>query len=168
MGRYRWIVPVIACLSEAGGAKFVTLLNRLGLPRDTLVRTLQAGDEAGWIIRNPGHGHPLRPEYILTPEGERLSLTCRAIVATQANLNLAPDALNRWSLPIVRLIAGGRHRFNDLSHGVPAATPRALTLNLKAMLGYELIGREITAQFPPKVDYMLTGRGQRLAQAISH
>ncbi len=23
----------------------------------------------GLVIRNPGYGHPLRPEYILTPEG---------------------------------------------------------------------------------------------------
>lgn len=168
LGRYRWIVPVVAHLSEAGGAKFVTMLNRLCLPRDTLVRTLQAGIDAGWIMRNPGYGHPLRPEYVLTPEGDRMGLACRAITTTQARLALPPDALNRWSLPIVRLIAGGTHRFNDLSRGMPAATPRALTLNLKSMLGHRLIGREITAQFPPKVDYVLTSRGQRLAQAIAN
>ena len=167
LGRYRWIVPVVAHLSEAGGAKFVTMLNRLGLPRDTLARTLHVGIEAGWIMRNPGYGHPLRPEYVLTPDGDRMSLACRAIVATQMRLDLPPDALNRWSLPIVRLIAGGTHRFNDLSRGMPAATPRALTLNLKSMLGHRLLGRDVTTQFPPKVAYKLTERGQQLARAVA-
>lgn len=167
LGRYRWIVPVVAQLSEFGGAKFVTLLNRLRLPRDTLVRTLEAGIDAGWIMRNPGYGHPLRPEYVLTPDGGRLSLVCRAITATQARLELPPDALNRWSLPIVRLLADGIHRFNQLSRGIPDATPRALTLNLKSMLGHRLIDRNLADGFPPRVDYRLSARGQTLAGAIA-
>lgn len=168
LGRYRWIVPIVALLAMSRGAKFVTLLNQLGLPRDSLVRTLHSGIEAGWIMRNPGHGHPLRPEYLLTTEGERLSVTCCAVVATQSALELPPDSLNRWSLPIVRLLAAGVHRFNDLSRGVPAASPRALTLNLKAMLTNRLIDRQLTERFPPGADYVLTGRGKQLAEALAY
>jgi DNA-binding HxlR family transcriptional regulator len=158
-------VPIVACLAETRGAKFVTLLNRLGLPRDSLTRTLHYGIAAGWIMRNPGYGHPLRPEYLLTTEGERISIACQAVLATQSALLLAPDALNRWSLPIIRLLADGVHRFNDLSRGMPAASPRALTLNLKMMLSHRLIDRQLTNRFPPGADYVLTGRGQQLAHA---
>ena len=55
---HRWAVPVLAELHRgAGGAKFVTLVNRLGIGRDSLRRTLAALIERGWVMPNPGHGH---------------------------------------------------------------------------------------------------------------
>ena len=45
------------------------MLARLGLSRSMLTASLTQLIEAGWLQRNPGHGHPLRPEYVLTDAG---------------------------------------------------------------------------------------------------
>ena len=60
---------MLAELERQRGARFVALANRLGVSRDSLTRTLGALIDAGFVARNPGHGHPLRPEYILTKRG---------------------------------------------------------------------------------------------------
>src|SRR3546814_2698980 len=59
---HRWLVPLLADLASRKGARLVELIHRLGLSRDSLTRTLQAAAAPGWVRRNPGNGHPLRPE----------------------------------------------------------------------------------------------------------
>jgi DNA-binding HxlR family transcriptional regulator len=167
LGRYRWIVPVLAQLGQPHSGRFVVLRNALGIARETLVRTLEAGLETGWIIRNPGHGHPLRPEYILTAEGARIASACQAIIAAQQALGLPPAALTRWSLPIMRLVSDGCSRFNQIERVLADATPRALTQSLKAMAMLALVTRVIVDDYPPRTDYGLTPRGARLAAALA-
>ncbi|MGH2451320.1 MAG: winged helix-turn-helix transcriptional regulator, partial [Candidatus Limnocylindria bacterium] len=66
---HRWAAPVLAELDRSRGSRFVTLSNRLALSRESLRRTLTALIDAGLVMKNPGYGHPLRPEYILTERG---------------------------------------------------------------------------------------------------
>lgn len=166
LGRYRWTVPVMALLAERGGARFSEMAHRLGLPRESLVRVLEAAIDTGWVMRNPGHGHPLRPEYILTGEGVAVGETCRAIVAMQAAAGLAPDALTRWSLPVIHLIHEGHGRFNMIARALGDATPRALTASLKALVQVRLVDRAVVAGFPPASSYSLTPHGAGLATAL--
>ena len=63
---HRWNIAIVAELHRSNGAKFVTLANRLELGHSTLKRCLNALIDLGLVRRNPGYGHPLRPEYLLT------------------------------------------------------------------------------------------------------
>ncbi len=101
LGRHRWTVPLIAALAARNGGRFVELLHLLGLGRESLSRTLESAIEAGWVRRNPGHGHPLRPEYILTDLGKDAAHLCAAIESAQTKIALPPASLNRWSLPLI-------------------------------------------------------------------
>jgi DNA-binding HxlR family transcriptional regulator len=166
LGHYRWTVPVMALMAERGGARFAEMANRLALSRESLSRTLEAAMAAGWIVRNSGHGHPLRPEYVLTGEGARIGESCRAIAAAQARAGLAPDSLSRWSLPILRLIADGHSRFNAIARALESATPRAMTASLRGLIGLDLVRRDVVGSFPPASDYGLTPRGLILAGAL--
>ena len=74
LSRNRWAVALLADVAAHNGARFVELLHRLDLSRDSLSRTLDAAKAAGWIVPNPGRGHPLRPEYLLTQDGARMAL----------------------------------------------------------------------------------------------
>lgn len=167
LGKRRWSAAVIAMLAARDGARFVELLNRLGIARESLVRTLEGAIDAGWIMRNPGHGHPLRPEYILTPDGRRIAPACQALIRTQADLHLPSTSLSRWSLPIVRTIGEGGNRFAMIERNLPFSNPRALTQSLKSLIGQELVNRTIIANFPPVPDYRLSSRGQMLAAALN-
>ena len=76
----RWSVPILAELHRHRGSRFVTLSRTLELSRESLRRTLGALIDGGLVGRNPGYGHPLRPEYVLTSAGERIAGACRPLV----------------------------------------------------------------------------------------
>jgi DNA-binding HxlR family transcriptional regulator len=165
LGSHRWLVPLLADLAAHKGARFVELLHRLALSRDSLSRTLDAAAATGWIRRNPGHGHPLRPEYILTDKGEIAAARAATIAKAQIAIGLTPGAATRWSLPLVAGIGAGHDRFNALSRLLAPATPRALSQGLTVLGKHGLVTREILDTRPPASRYDLTGSGRLLAAA---
>lgn len=165
LGSHRWLVPLLADLAAYKGARFVELIHRLGLSRDSLSRTLDAVAAIGWVQRNPGHGHPLRPEYILTKAGEAAAARAATIAEAQAAIGLPPGAATRWGLPLVVGISGGHDRFNALSRLLSPATPRALSQGLTALGAHGLVTREVLDMRPPASRYDLTKSGAHLAAA---
>ena len=165
LGSHRWLVPLLADLAAHKGARFVELVHRLGLSRDSLTRTLEAAQATGWVQRNPGHGHPLRPEYILTEAGAAAATRAATIADAQQAIGLPPGAATRWGLPLVAGIGAGHDRFNALARLLVPATPRALSQGLTALGKHGLVTREIVDMRPPASRYDLTKSGRLLAEA---
>ncbi len=165
LGRQRWMAALLADLAAHDGGRFVELLHRLSLSRDGLVRTLEGAIVSGWAQRNRGHGHPMRPEYILTGEGKRLAIAASNIIKAQSKLEIPAGALTRWGLPIIRTISDGHQRFNDLARNIAPAGPRAISQSLRALSSRQLITRELVESYPPTSLYRLTGNGELLASA---
>jgi DNA-binding HxlR family transcriptional regulator len=165
LGKQRWMTAVLADIGAHKGARFVELVNRLSLPRDTLTRTLEAAQALGWVMRNPGHGHPLRPEYILTGEGARIAEIAARQLCAQAQVGLAPGTLTRWGLPILHSLDAGFQRFNDLSRALAIASPRALSQGLRTLAANDLVKRALIDDYPPISLYSLTEHGLILARA---
>jgi DNA-binding HxlR family transcriptional regulator len=158
---HRWAAPVLAELERERGTRFVLLSNRLGVPRETLSRTLASLIAAGLVGRNPGYGHPLRPEYVLTSEGRRIARRCLPL------LDALPDrelSLKKWTVPVLAAVGGGA-RFTDLRAELPAS-PRALTLALKDLQILGLVEREVVEGYPPTTRYRPTPAGRRLQQLV--
>jgi DNA-binding HxlR family transcriptional regulator len=152
---HRWALPVIAELHRSHGAKFVTLVKRLEVGRDTLSRTLKALDERGWAIRNPGYGHPMRPEYVLTAAGHAIGPACATLLQTLTEAGLLEVGLKKWSLPVVYALGNHPRRFSELQTALSNATPRALTAALKELSEVGLVRRELQDGFPPSTSYRL-------------
>lgn len=167
LGRHRWIVPLLAEMAARNGARFAELLHALPVSRESLARTINCAIEEGWIARNPGHGHPLRPEYILTESGRCAAPTCASVMGAQAALAIAPAALSRWSLPLVRVIDAGERRFCGMARALPDSNPRALSQSLKGLAENALLSRAVIDDHPPVCEYGLTARGERLAAALA-
>jgi DNA-binding HxlR family transcriptional regulator len=167
LGSHRWLVPLLVDLAAHRGARYVELLHRLGLSRDSLTRTLNAAAAQGWVQRNPGHGHPLRPEYILTEAGKAAAARAAMIADAQGAIGLPPGGTTRWSLPLVAGIGAGHDRFNALSRLLAPATPRALSQGLAALSEQGLVRREVIDMRPPTSLYGLTGKGRVLAEACA-
>jgi DNA-binding HxlR family transcriptional regulator len=162
----RWAIPVMALLSREKGARFAAMANRLGLSRHSLVRCLAHLRDQGWVAPNPGHGHPLRPEYVLAPAGEATGLVCERIMSERERLGLEPQQLPRWGLPLVEGIGPGWARFGDLHSRLDPITPRALSQTIKTMIDIDLVARRLEDRYPPLPLYGLTGRGRDLAEAL--
>ena len=163
----RWLIPLLALASAGDGLRFAEAVRRLGLARGVARASLDALVAGGWLARNPGHGHPLRPEYVLTERGRAAGVWSEAVMAARGGLGLAPDALTRWTLPLVAALGHGEARFGELAAALAPVSPRALSLTLKAALDERLMERRLEASFPPVPVYSLGERGRRLVEALA-
>ncbi|RSU41963.1 hypothetical protein CA239_16575, partial [Sphingomonas koreensis] len=152
----RWAIPVLALLSREQGSRFAVIERRFGLSRNSLTRTLAYLREQGWVMPNPGYGHPLRPEYVLSDAGRAIGAACERIEGVRIRLGLEAPDLSRWTLPVAGGLEDEWTRFNALQTRLAPVTPRALSLTLQAMIGQDLVRRRLEDRFPPVPLYGLT------------
>lgn len=164
---FRWAIPLIAEMHRTDGSKFVTLAHCLSISRDSLKRTLAGLVERGWVMKNPGYGHPLRPEYVLSATGRRLGPVCQELNQLLASLGHAGIGLQKWSLPVLCVLAQGALRFSEIKNALADATPRAVTLALKELGEAGLVERAVVDRYPPTAVYCLRGDGTPLASAAA-
>lgn len=115
---------------------------------------------AGFVMRNPGYGHPLRPEYILTSLGLRVGMSAQAL------FDLLPQrALGeiKWCLPCVAVLDESA-RFGEVRNALPGITDRALSKALKVLEEAGAIAREVEPSYPPRVFYQV--KNAELASAV--
>ncbi len=170
--RYRWSIPVLALLVQGttevpgihgGGAKFVTLMQRASVSPGSLRRTLDALIEQRWVCRNPGYGHPMRPEYVLTPRGINLAVAAEGVMAVLLEMDVSKAALRKWSLPVTLTLGASKAHFGEIQGNLPGVTPRALALTLKELETAGLVERTVVAAYPPRPCYELSPSGQVLS-----
>ena len=159
---HRWNVPLLVALHDAGGgARAIVLMNMLGVSRNPLRVALVALQEIDMVEANPGYGHPLRPEFLLTRRGRAVAPHGKRYLGVVADSELA--AL-KWTAPLLSALAHCE-RFNELSNQLGVA-PRPLAATLKALVVAELIERRVDDGHPPRSSYYLTERGREAATAL--
>jgi DNA-binding HxlR family transcriptional regulator len=158
---HRWAAPALAELARRDGVRFVELQNRLGVGRESLRRALDALLALGYARRNPGYGHPLRPEYLVTASGSDAGAACARVLSAGD-----PDLLLRkWSVPTLSELDDDR-RFSELRARLAGVTPRALALALSELEIGGLVEREVFASRPPFAVYRATAAGHRVREAL--
>ena len=159
---HRWTLPVLAEIERTRGSRFATLSGRLGVSGESLRRTLGWLVDAGLVTRNPGYGHPLRPEYVFTQRGARLGPGAQRLLETLGGHE--DIGLKKWSLPVLAELDEPR-RFSELRAALPEATARALALALKDMQAAGLVTRTVRDDYPPAVVYETTPAGRPIVSA---
>lgn len=167
LGANRWALPVMALLSREGGARFAAIARRLSLSPHSLTRCLEHLRACGWVVANPGHGHPLRPDYLPSEAGRAVGALCERVMDARERLGLGAVDLSRWSLPLVASLSPEWSRFGVLQARLAPVTPRALSQTLQGMIGQDLVKRRLEDRFPPLPLYGLSGRGRDLAGALA-
>ena len=81
---------------------------------------------------------------------------CRAVADVLARIG------DKWTVYIVRLLAGGPMRFSEMRRAVSAISQRMLSLTLRGLERDGLVTRTVTPSIPPRVDYELTPKGLTL------
>ena len=163
----RWGVPILGELHDRDGAKFITLVNRLGISRSVLTSTLGELMEGGFVIRNPGYGHPLRPEYLLTKKGKKVGPFCKELMTLVKEKKAERLVHSRWSLRILLLLARKDLRFSELKSRLAPITSRALSEELKMLNMEGYINRSIIDDYPPKSLYELTPKSAPFTAVFS-
>jgi DNA-binding HxlR family transcriptional regulator len=161
----RWALPVVAELHRGRGAKLVTLINRLEASPGSVRAALDHLQDAGWVIPNPGYGHPMRPEYILTPAGVALAPACCDLDAALLRLDLRAIGLRKWSMPTLNTLRAGPARFTEIRADLPGVTDRALSLALGDLQEGELALR---AQGEGAAAYAASRRARRMCAILGN
>ena len=138
----------------------LTELKNGGKPRasrQTLNATLAALSVQGLVEkREDGHA--------LTRRGERVAEKAEALL--EALQKLGDEAPRKWALPIVHALVKKPLRFGELKAAMGSATPRALSMALKDLIGSGLVERRIIDGFPPRSEYALGHKARSLAPLL--
>jgi DNA-binding HxlR family transcriptional regulator len=141
----QWSLATLAELKKGG---------RPAASRQTLNATLEALAEQGLVERKDGSAS-------LTRRGEKVAERAEALL--DALGKLGGEAPRKWALPVVHALAKKPLRFGELKAALGEATPRALSMALKDLIGTGLVERRIVDGFPPRSEYALGPRARGLS-----
>ena len=96
----------------------------------------------------------------MKPSNNHETNDCRAVGDVLARIG------DKWTVYIVRLLANGPMRFNEIRRAVPAISQRMLALTLRGLERDGLVTRTVTPSIPPRVDYELTSIGLTLTEPL--
>jgi len=72
----------------------------------------------------------------------------------------------KWTLLIIRDLASGVKRFNQLERSLHGISPKTLSERLRSLEEEGIIIRQTFAEVPPRVEYSLTEKGYDLVGVI--
>ena len=91
------------------------------------------------------------------------------LVAPQAVcpvLATAQIVAGKWTLLMLRDLAGGPRRFGELQRSLAGISPRTLSLRLRSLEEEGIVERREFAEAPPRVEYRLTVKGAHLVPIV--
>ncbi|MEL6204816.1 MAG: winged helix-turn-helix transcriptional regulator [Pseudomonadota bacterium] len=154
-----WSLSILASLSRGVPGRQAPLLAATGAGRTAFAQSLAHLIDLGLIARNPGHGHPLRPEFRLTPLGQQVAPLAEAMM--QAGSGPVDTRLLRraWTVPILT-VCRTPHYFNQIKSALPPITDRALSQSLKHLVAHRWVERTTDVSLhPPRPHYRAANAG---------
>ena len=158
-----WALPILSSLHTGVAGRQAPLLAATGASRTAFAQSMEHLISIGLLERNPGHGHPLRPEFRLTPPGIEAAAIAHKIQSASA----APDRdliRRSWTLPILTTLRTPSH-FNEIKRNLQTISDRALSQSLKSMEVRNWVCRSVDeAARPPRSIYTAVNTGRVLSR----
>ncbi len=160
-----WALDILAAIHLGTPGRQAPLLTATGAGRTAFAQSLGHLIELDLIERNPGHGHPLRPEFRLTAQGH-VAAAMAARVLGRAKTGKAL-LRRRWSLPVLAQ-TGAAVPFSGLSSALAPVTDRALSQSIKLLSQENWLARDVDAtQMPPRAYYRAINQGAQINQLLA-
>lgn len=158
-----WALPILSSLQGGIPGRQAPLLAATGAGRTAFAHSLDHLIQIGLVERNPGHGHPLRPEFRLTDPGARAGAIAKRIYDLSGQDD-HPLLRKSWTLPVLTALHSPR-QFNEIKRHLPMMTDRALSQSLKSMEARAWVRRDVdgTAR-PPRPLYHAVNTGGQISQ----
>ena len=157
-----WAIPILSSLHAGTAGRQAPLLAATGASRTAFAQSMTHLISIGLMERNPGYGHPLRPEFRLTELGVSAAAIAHKIQSVTAKED--QDLLRRsWTLPVLTAIHQPSH-FNDVKRNLRTITDRALSQSLKTMEARHWVLRSVDqAARPPRSIYHAVNTGSMIS-----
>ncbi|MEM7290201.1 MAG: winged helix-turn-helix transcriptional regulator, partial [Pseudomonadota bacterium] len=163
--RSAWALSILANMHAGVVGRQAPLLTATGASRSAFAQSMDHLIEIGLMERNPGYGHPLRPEFRLTELGKTTGKITHQIyhVADDEDKFLLRRS---WTLPILVSIHAPSY-FNDIKKNLPSITDRALSQSLTSMENRNWVSRTVSqAARPPRPIYRAINAGGTISQIM--
>jgi len=153
-----WALPILSKLHEGVPGRQAPLLTATGASRTAFAQSMEHLIKLGLLELNPGHGHPLRPEFRLTPIGINAAALAHKVQSVSGDED--QDLLRRsWTLPVLTSLYTPSH-FSDIKRNLLTITDRALSQSLKSLEERDWVLRSVNnAARPPKSIYSAVNIG---------
>ncbi len=73
---------------------------------------------------------------------------------------------SKWTLLVIRDLATGTKRFNELEKSLAGISAKTLSERLRSLEQERILSRRAYAEIPPRVEYSLTEKGRALLSLI--
>ncbi|MEY1556166.1 winged helix-turn-helix transcriptional regulator [Yoonia sp. R2331] len=161
-----WSLDILAAMSDGTPGRQAQLLTTTGASRNAFAQSMAHLVSLGLVERNPGHGHPLRPEFRLTPAGQAAGQAASRVKSLLPDPTDARLIRRVWSLPILAVSKTPRH-FASLRQHLHPITDRALSQSLHHLQARDWIVRDIDPdQTPLRPLYCASSTGRAMAEAL--
>lgn len=162
-----WSLSILALMHAGITGRQAPLLAATKASRTAFAQSLAHLIDLELLERNPGHGHPLRPEYRLTPRGAEIARIAGQIVDGVPG-DAEPVLLRRaWTVPILAVTKAPRY-FGEIRSDLPPITDRALSKSLSQLEERKWLRRKIdSSQRPLRPTYQAVNIGREVSKAIS-
>lgn len=161
-----WALPILAHLHAGIPGRQAPLLAAIGAGRTAFAQSMDHLITIGLIERNPGHGHPLRPEFRLTQMG--ISAAKLAGQINRVSKEEDHDLLRRsWTLPVLASLKSSHH-FIEIKRDLSPITDRALSQSLKTMEARNWVCRQVDEiTRPPRSRYSAISTGSIISDVTA-
>lgn len=161
-----WSVELLAHLHAGVPGRQAPLLAATGAGRTAFGQSLTHVQALGLLERNPGHGHPLRPEFRLTETGKCVAAMAHAVVDQAGAAGDLAVLRRRWSLPVLGVTTAPR-RYSQVKQRIGAVTDRALSQSLVQLEDCGWLRRDLVAEpRPAHALYRTDGPGIAIGQSV--
>ncbi len=161
-----WALTALALIMKGTPVRVAVLAAAAGTPRSSMKPSVLHLHKLGLLAKNLGHGHPLRPEAMLTPEGEKwaeFALNLEGLLYRDEERRLV--RLN-WTLPTLR-VAYTPVRFTELRNTLAPVRDSTLSIALRRLEGTGWLERQVDAELrPPQVAYLTINRGREIGDLL--
>lgn len=158
-----WSLHILAELHRGTAGRQAPLLAATQANRTSFGQSLKHLIALSLLERNPGHGHPLRPEFRLTPEGQKIAAIAHQVLILEAKQSDKTLLRRMWTLPILA-VSNRPQQFSHLKSQLPTITDRALSQSLKSIEAHNWIARSIdTHSRPPRPLYHAINEGAQIS-----
>jgi DNA-binding HxlR family transcriptional regulator len=161
-----WAIPILSNLHLGVAGRQAPLLAATGASRTAFSQSMDHLISIGLMERNPGYGHPLRPEFRLTSIGVPAAAIANKIqsVSTEEDQNLLRRT---WTLPVL-VSLHTPSRFNDIKRNLHTITDRALSQSLKTMEARSWVYRSVDeGTRPPRSIYAAVNTGKVISKTTA-
>lgn len=161
-----WSLNILAAMHTGVAGRQAALLSATQASRTAFSASLEHLVTLGLLERNPGHGHPLRPEFRLTAPGTQAAEIASCIVSAVTNEAEFGLVRRSWTVPILALTAKPQ-RFSSMKTSLNPITDRALSSSLHTLEERDWIHRDInTSARAPYPTYSAANTGIKINRAV--